>query len=508
MVGGGPQHFITYSADAPAKGKWYRLCHSQGLSLHLYEKATLQVINQLCADHSLRGWEEVPFPTPLHSDLDYIYTVDQDADTLIITSWDWANGAPWAIAHQMSLSTVSELTDRSMKEILKECKYVLDDYTTVRETKSRPWFCQPLDIQFGLPTSINELQEQIFTDFVYIWRFYIDDPLTWIYDMPIFRLFSIAFLRLAAWDFEISFNCPEFPAGSFDSIPPWKYPKLDIYWFHGFLVVLQEDIQSANGIDMTIEKIKSYVGDTRCSRGVTRSIIMTPRHVAFVELSRDDVLCSDAMPLLTDMSAVECSPGFRALSRILSTECWKKPRTYGETFNLPLEILQIILSYLEPQDIVSFSQASFAAEKWYYTSIPQLRDIKLCSFDSSVPCCGKRDGLDVHGVICSSCHIWKHLGCLSLAPPNSHYVCSLCQESESFTLNPGMINKRRLMKKTQGCRIQKDGSTEFFQLQLHLQLDLPISELFRSIPLSQKDFAVLFNGSYSGLSYKFGTTSR
>lgn len=54
---------------------------------------------------------------------------------------------------------------------------------------------------------MNELQEQFLSDFVFMGRFYIDDPLRCNYESGAFRIFAIGFFRLAAWDiYDLSYG--------------------------------------------------------------------------------------------------------------------------------------------------------------------------------------------------------------------------------------------------------------------------------------------------------------
>lgn len=72
----------------------------------------------------------------------------------------------------------------------------------------------------------------------FVRRFYINDPTIWYYSSPLFRTLAIAFLRLEAWDLEVSFDGQADLPINFTSIPRWKSPETDIDWFHGFRVVL------------------------------------------------------------------------------------------------------------------------------------------------------------------------------------------------------------------------------------------------------------------------------
>lgn len=93
----------------------------------------------------------------------------------------------------------------------------------------------PLDINVQGPPPLNELQQRLFTDFVFQWRFYIDDHSIWEYPSPLFNTLAIAILRLASWDFEVLRDGNEvgLPVNS-QSVPCWKRPKTETFWFHGF----------------------------------------------------------------------------------------------------------------------------------------------------------------------------------------------------------------------------------------------------------------------------------
>lgn len=368
---------------------------------------------------------------------------------------------------------------------------------------------ETFELDFGMPTPMNELQGRFFTDLVFIWRFYIDDPSTWRYDSPVFRVLCIAFLRLAAWDFEVSFDCNvELPI-SFTSIPLWDYPDADVYWFHGYLVVLQDDDEYKAMINGAVSKAKSFIGDSLLRHDDVRLIVISPRHVAFVELSHEDFVASRSLTLLSNCSATQCSSGFRALARVLSSNYWKKPRAHREKWpvNVPPEIVRMILHALEPRDTVAFSQASFAAEQCYYASESQFKNIDLRSFKSSIPCCGKRTGLETQGIYCSKCYVWQHLGCVGLEDYSSsaQYVCMGCQGTACMVLDPGGINRFSRRKTREGCQVTVEGFQKSLQLRLskpsHLRPELQFLGNLVSIAPSLVQYTFLFNHSFSGLAY-------
>ncbi|KAJ5679907.1 hypothetical protein N7462_008151 [Penicillium macrosclerotiorum] len=151
-------------------------------------------------------------------------------------------------------------------------------------------------------------------------------------------------------------------------------------------------------VNEAVSKAESYIGDSRLRHDNVPLIVFSPRYVAFVKLSREIILASRRLILLSNDSANRCSPGFRALNRVLTLNCWKKPRAHREKWpiNMPPEIVQMILRELEPQDTVAFSQTSFVAEHCYYSSESRFKSIEVLSLKSSIPCCGKRTGLETH----------------------------------------------------------------------------------------------------------------
>ncbi|KAJ5338984.1 hypothetical protein N7452_005712 [Penicillium brevicompactum] len=217
-------------------GKWYRLYHPRGRISPPDDESTLRIIKHLCdKPDNLEGWEPVPFSSPIHSNLDYIYTVNIDAGTLTISLWGEIDGLLAPSAVQMDLTKIHEISSINY-HLMRKPQCMLGEYIP-ESNKAQAKQFETFEIDFGIPTPMNELQGQFFTDLVFIWRFHIDDPLTWRYNFPIFRVSCVAFLRLAAWDFEVSFDCNvELPI-SFASIPLWSYPDADVYGFHGYLVV-------------------------------------------------------------------------------------------------------------------------------------------------------------------------------------------------------------------------------------------------------------------------------
>lgn len=242
----------------------------------------------------------------------------------------------------------------------------------------------------------------------------------------------------------------------------------DIYWFHGFLVVLQENIKSDAIVTRALTRGKSFLGDSYGDRTI-HLIVISLRQVAFAQLSGDVLLTSKRLGLLSNHSATKCSPGFRALTRILTSDCWKKPPIYQEQWRraLPPELLYKILGESKPRDGIAFAQASFAIQQCYYVSVPQLDKLIVQSYRSSIPCCGKRSYLEQHGVCCSNCHSWQHLECVGLTewPPNNQYICVTCKKTtQDMKLDPGGINRKSRRTPRIGCRVKAGNSEKRLKL--------------------------------------------
>lgn len=371
---------------------------------------------------------------------------------------------------------------------------------------------EPLNIRTSLPTVMMELQQQFFLDFVFLWRSWIGDLITWNYGSRVFNAFSNAILRLASFDFEVSADCDVPLPIDHSSVPSWQFPEEELYWFHGFLIVLHPDLESHQMLCAAIARAKAFVGGHSRIPHKVRSIVISPCHVVFVELSEDTVACSEVLPLLTDSSASQCSPGFRVLAQALSSDCWKSTWAHREkwSFPMPPEILSKVLHSLDPRDAVSFAQASFEAERWYYASVPQFKDFSVPSLSLSIPCCGDRTGLEQSGVHCSWCRAWQHPKCVGpeTSRTDASFICATClEEDPSHThLTAGGINRRDGRSGRRLCVVKIDGSIKPLRVRLskprHLRPELQIiGDLIHKIPKGLVDFTIRFNGEFSGLAY-------
>lgn len=367
-----------------------------------------------------------------------------------------------------------------------------------------------LHIPADLPTAITELQQQFFLDFVFLWRSWIDDPYTWHYGSHVFNAFMSATLRLASWDFEVSKDCDVPLPVSHSSIPSWHFPTEEIYWFHGFLIILHPHLDTTQGLRAALSRAKAFIDLYDYTTYKIYSIFLSPHQIAFAEISQRTTIASEPFPLLADYSASRCCAGFRMLAQVLSSGCWKKP--YMETWGFPLppEIILEVLHHSEPRDTVSFARASFLAERCYYVTVPQLGGVSVPELKLSIPCCGDRTDIEKSGLQCKRCYSWQHQGCIGLEslPATSSYTCATCsrEDPNAKLLHAGGINTLDGRSERRACLIKIDGSVKALRVRTSKPANSRpelriIGDLIHKIPKGLIDFVIRFNGVFSGLSY-------
>lgn len=101
-------------------------------------------------------------------------------------------------------------------------------------------------------------------------------------------------------------------------------------------------------------------------------IFFSLEDIVFLHLSKSGTRSSKIFPFLTESSGKESSPGFRVLTSLLTSCQGRKARAAREKSNisLPNELLDVVHNGVEADDIISFTQASFKIEEWYYTPSP------------------------------------------------------------------------------------------------------------------------------------------
>lgn len=498
-------------------GKWYRWFHPpRGQSSSPDSPTTLKTILEILSGSDKFEWETVSFPTPLHFQLDYIYTIDEDAGHFTVTQWKGMDGALYPRVRRATLASIRETPLSAIETLLDDVVVVsgpnnyspsgLNDETDVQH------LLKSFRIKPTIPAHLNELQFQLFTDFVFTWRFYFDDTSTWGSSFPMFAALAVALLRIAAWDFEIRNTDTEELPITFSSLPQWKAPADDIFWFHKYLIVCCNTDQIGTTL---ATKAKDFVSRSKGHASTVQGIAISIRHIALFEICDGDILHSPPIALVTNTSAMSCSPGFKILVYIFTSDRWeglsgKSGESWGVT--VPTELFDMILKTCAPRDLVSMAQASFLVEKWYYSSIAQICDISLPIFALSIPCCGKRNTPDELGVYCSVCYAWSHMECVELSNVPSDtdkYICSDCQENRPcIALETGGIHQDYREKRVRkSCSVVHAGRTTDFLLRVSKpssrRPELWLIQNLGPPPARNVDYTIFFSGVFSGLGYGF-----
>ncbi|CAG7948224.1 unnamed protein product [Penicillium salamii] len=497
-------------------GKWYRWFHPpRGQSSSPDSQATLKTIHQMVSKSDQFKWEIVPFPTPLHFHLDYVYTIDEDAGHFTVTQWSGDDGVLYRIARRATLASIRETSlltiDTLLSDVVEIHKPEDDSLGDMGNETNVQHLLESFGIKPNTPARLNELQFQLFADFVFTWRFYFDDTYTY-NSSSAFSALAIGLLRIAAWDFEVrNADTEEIPI-SFSSLPQWKVPPSEIFWFHKHLIVCCHIDQ----IGFMLEKAKHVVSQGVNQKRPVHGIVVSIRHITLFEICDGDILRSAPIPLFTNTSALDCSPGFRILAYTFTSHRYKdfpagSKEHWGIT--LPTELFEMILPTSKPWDLVSMAQASDLVEEWYYSSIPQIHGVTLQNFAFSIPCCGKRDTPSTTGVHCSLCYAWSHLECagLSTGVPSGieEFTCSDCQESKPCaSLETGGIHQFYREKRVRkACSVIHSGETTNFRLRVNKPASRrPELWLIRALgppPPRQVDYSIFFSGVFSGLAYGF-----
>ena len=478
---------------------------------------TVRIVKQIYDDTiNLEQWEQVPFPSPLDSYFDYVYTIDRDASIFTLSKWSDVDDVRMPVALEASLAEIYEASTIFEEFWHQKPRFQHPDSEGHCDPQLNSVNLKPWNLPTEFPTAMVELQQQFFIDFMFLWRSWIDDPMTWHYGSRVFNAISRAILRLAAWDFEVSYDCDVHLPINHSSIPSWHFPEDTCYWFHGFLIMLQPDLESPQSLCTAVTRAKAFINVSSRTPHQVRSILISPRHVAFVKVSQHAAACSEVFPLLADSSATHCSPGFRALAQVLTSDFGRTTNAHREKwlFSIPPEILSKILQLSEPRDAVSFAQASFEAERSYYASVPQFRNVSVQSLGQSIPCCGDRTGLEDSGMNCSRCRIWQHQTCLGLEtlPPRNSFLCAACLENDpkAMRLTPGGINRLGGRVERRKHPVTVNGSARALQLRrskpAHLRPELRlVGSLIHDIPKGLVDFTIRFNGVFTGLAYGLDT---
>ncbi|RAK81798.1 PHD finger domain-containing protein [Aspergillus fijiensis CBS 313.89] len=472
-------------------GKWYRVFH----------RSTARITSpDVVSETAIEDWESIPFPSPHHINLDYVYNIDKDLGVIMVTQWTAISGALYRLIRQAKLAAIEDPSLSTLDDILVDNEDITKQHRT-QYTETGLTTSLTLKINIAKPTSLTELQLRLFTDFVFLWRFYFDDLPSWSHDSRFRKTLAIGLLHTEGIPEDI---IEEIPIGSY-SIPKWSAPSENIFWLLGFLVTVYS---ASDTLENTVQDTQRYLDKEQCKKPVIHVILISLGYVTFLEISGTGVQYSPTIPLVINSSAIQPSPGFRALTSVLSSNLWKITHREKWGINLPTEILDRILKALAPKDVISFARASTAVDRWYYSSLPQLDRVLVRSFDFSIPCCGERHNPNGDGVSCSTCYTWYHSECagLSSETQGNGYICAEChQNGASKILEAGAIYRaRRKIGSKPSCKVTVDGEVKA----LNLRTAKPAARrpemfLYRGllIPPNDLNYTIRVNRVFSGLAY-------
>ncbi|RMZ44310.1 hypothetical protein CA14_004015 [Aspergillus flavus] len=146
-------------------GKWYRsFRRPRGRITSPDTPATLKAIRNIISPITMDNWEPIPFPTPLHIHLDCLYNIDKDLGILTITQWSGADGVPSRLVRQAKLAEIQDPSLITIEAVLQNVEDFLEQQRTQHDQTQS---AAALKIDIGTPTSLNELQFRLFTDFCF-----------------------------------------------------------------------------------------------------------------------------------------------------------------------------------------------------------------------------------------------------------------------------------------------------------------------------------------------------
>jgi hypothetical protein len=103
---------------------------------------------------------------------------------------------------RLSIHSINRASDLSIEALLQNGSNPLLDISARQFSLQAAKEYEHWKTEVEQPSTLNELQYRMFIDFVYQWRFFIDDRTAREHpSSALFRRLCSAFLRLAAWDF-------------------------------------------------------------------------------------------------------------------------------------------------------------------------------------------------------------------------------------------------------------------------------------------------------------------
>ncbi|PKY03715.1 hypothetical protein P168DRAFT_305051 [Aspergillus campestris IBT 28561] len=496
-------------------GNWYRWFHrSSADSPSPDAPSILKTVRKILSGNNNFKWGTVPFPTPLHFQLDFVYTVDRDAGYITVTRWRSVDGGLYPRAQRATLTSIRETSLGTLEALLEDVaevpKYCNQSLSDAHAEVGVQHLLESFGIDPMVPAPLNELQFKVFTDFVLTWRFYLGEISTWERSFSLFSVLAIGLLRIAAWDLEIR-NTDYKDITTFSFLPGWKAPTNDVFWFHGYLVVCCSSDEIRTSVST---KTRHFVSRSNGQAVAVHGIAISIRQVVLFEIRNGHMVYSPPIPLVTNDSSIHCSPGFRLLAYVFTSNHWKgSSERWGVP--MPTELLEMIIkaSAPRPKDLISMAQASMLLEQWYYSSILQVNGINIHQYPLSIPCCGKRHTSDTIGIYCSVCYAWFHTECAypssDMSSERIQYICSGCQESRPCAVleSGGIHQAYRAKRDRKGCSVVHDGKATDFHLRpckptRHFPDTWHMFGLAAPAP-KRADYTIYFSGVFSGLAYGF-----
>ncbi|PWY96676.1 hypothetical protein BO94DRAFT_592595, partial [Aspergillus sclerotioniger CBS 115572] len=482
-------------------GKWYR--SYQNTLAQPGRPEVKENIRELICLTIYDGWECVPYPSPLDINLGSAYLVDKDLGLFTVDRWavDVDEGGDSTLFRRTTLTNLPTGDTFTPELALESFHGVFFPQNFDDDNGTQTLIYEHLTINMRKPTSLNELQLLFMNDFIAKWGQNWNEAPRKKRVTPLYRSLSIVVLRIAAWDVEVQVPNYNLKGKEVTIVhhPTWPAPSSDVFWFHGFLIVLHEDI---NAIGVAIKKAQWYLPRNPHRSHVTHMILMVYYDIRLIEISSGPVKLTPVIPLIRNCAPDYPKPGSRVLTSILSSAAWK-PLPKSRLPHLPNEILDMILEHLSQRDIVSAAQAFSYLTESYYSPGRHSSNLRVRDFDRSIPCCGIWDQPDTEGFFCSTCYKWYHRTCLglSLQASSTKYVCYTCEHPK-----PGGIPMTGMVSIAYGfsrpsCNITINGVNRSLQLFTSGRDVEDTSQV--GGPIWQIRYTLSFGDAFSGLAYGF-----
>ncbi|KAJ6178262.1 hypothetical protein N7519_008723 [Penicillium mononematosum] len=103
-------------------GCWYRLRHPRIRVSPPEAAETVRRVKQIYNKTiNLEQWDQVPFPSPLDSYFDFVYTIDQDAGTFTLSKRSAVDGVLTPQAFEASLAEICETSSIFVESLRQTC---------------------------------------------------------------------------------------------------------------------------------------------------------------------------------------------------------------------------------------------------------------------------------------------------------------------------------------------------------------------------------------------------